>query len=116
MRRYSPGFFHLWGFVPSDPGVSFEPPPLLHFFVFVKHKNSGALEFFCQKIGLTSERPSNPSDVFGLLSFPIRLVLSSALAYLFHRESFATLLPEGFSLSTEQSFRLCAGSGNLFRL
>jgi len=115
-RRYSPGLSHLWGFLPSGPGISFKLPPLLHFSVSVKHRDMGALESFCQKIGLTSERPSNPSDVFGLLSFPIRLEVASARAYLFHREYFATLLPEGFSLSTERSFRLCAGSGNLFRL
>jgi hypothetical protein len=60
----------------------------------VKHENTGALEFFCQKIGSTSVRSSSPSDVFGLLSFPIRLELGSALAYFFHRENVATLLPE----------------------
>jgi hypothetical protein len=85
---------HLWGFLPSGPGISFKLPPLFHFLVFVKHKNNGALEFFCQKIGLTSERSPSPSDVSGLLSFPIRLEVGSARVYLFHRKNFATLLPE----------------------
>jgi hypothetical protein len=31
MRRYSPGFLHLWGFLPSGPGISFKLPPLLRF-------------------------------------------------------------------------------------
>jgi hypothetical protein len=82
----------------------------------VKHKNNGALEFLCQKIGLTSERSSSPSDVSCLLSFPTRLELGSTLVYFFHRESVATLLPEGISLSAEHWSRLCAGSGKLFRL